>query len=137
MQGNDGCFSYVVNRKSVCKAVLTVLRKAQAEKRLTCGLLPAIKLLEMDPESALFCIMPQSSQGNAALHIQTVLLQAFCYENDIHIIQVRISPETFHTLHFKVLFHFELQCEQTYVNNWNCSTGTIHFFWKLHFMKLL
>jgi len=88
MQASNGCFSCVLNRKSVSKAVMTVLRKAQAEKRLTCGLLPAIKLLEMDPESALFCIMPQSSQGNAALHIQTVLLQAFCYENDIHIIQV-------------------------------------------------
>jgi hypothetical protein len=45
----------------------------------------------MDPEKALFCILPQSSQGNAALHIQSVLLQAFCYENDIHIIQVHIS----------------------------------------------
>jgi hypothetical protein len=32
--------------------------------------------------------MPQSSQGNAALHIQTVLLQAFCYENNIHVVQV-------------------------------------------------
>lgn len=90
MQGNE-CFLCVMNRKSLCKAVMTVLRKAQSEKRLTCGLLPAIKLLEMDPESALFCIMPQSSQGNAALHIQTVLLQAFCYENDIHIIQVHNS----------------------------------------------
>ncbi|XP_023716960.1 growth arrest and DNA damage-inducible protein GADD45 gamma [Cryptotermes secundus] len=77
-----------MSRKSLCRAVMTVLRKAQSEKRLTCGLLPAIKLLEMDPGSALFCIMPESSQGNAALHIQTVLLQAFCYENDIHIIQV-------------------------------------------------
>jgi hypothetical protein len=71
--------------------MVTVLRKAQTEKRLTCGLIPAIKLLEVDPERALFCIMPQSSQGNAALHIQSVLLQAFCNENDIHIIQVHIS----------------------------------------------
>ena len=91
MQVSNGRFSCVVNRKSLCKAVVTVLRKAQTEKRLTCGLIPAIKLLEVDPERALFCIMPQSSQGNAALHIQSVLLQAFCNENDIHIIQVHIS----------------------------------------------
>jgi growth arrest and DNA-damage-inducible protein len=78
----------IMNRKSLCKAVVTVLRKAQTEKRLTCGLIPAIKLLEVDPERALFCIMPQSNKGNAALHIQCVLLQAFCNENDIHIIQV-------------------------------------------------
>jgi len=91
MQVNSGFFSCVVNRKSLCKAVVTVLRKAQTEKRLTCGLIPAIKLLEVDPERALFCIMPQTSQGNAALHIQSVLLQAFCNENDIHIIQVYIS----------------------------------------------
>ncbi|XP_069702632.1 growth arrest and DNA damage-inducible protein GADD45 alpha [Periplaneta americana] len=82
-----------MSRKTVSKAVMAVLRRAQAENRLTCGLLPAIKLLEMDPDSALFCIMPQSSQGNAALHIQTVLLQAFCYENDIHIIQVDSSEK--------------------------------------------
>jgi Ribosomal protein L7Ae/L30e/S12e/Gadd45 family. len=91
MQVNNGRFSWVVNRKSLCKAVVTVLRKAQTEKRLTCGLTPAIKLLEADPERVLFCIMPQGSQGNAALHIQCVLLQAFCNENDIHIIQVHIS----------------------------------------------
>jgi growth arrest and DNA-damage-inducible protein len=74
---------------------MTVLRKAQTEKRLTCGLFPVIKLLEVDPERALFCIMPQSSQGNATLHIQTVLLQAFCYENDINIIQVHNRIMTF------------------------------------------
>ncbi|PSN37599.1 hypothetical protein C0J52_14514 [Blattella germanica] len=88
MESTKGWFCLPPNRKVVCKAVLTVLRRAQIEKRLTCGLLPAIKLLETDPESALFCIMPQSTQGDATLHIQTVLLQAFCYENDIHIIQV-------------------------------------------------
>ncbi|KAJ9579624.1 hypothetical protein L9F63_004703 [Diploptera punctata] len=76
-----------MNKKVVCKAVLTVVRKALADKRLTCGLLPAIKILETDPESVLFCIIPQSTHGDATLHIQTVLLQAFCYENDIHIIQ--------------------------------------------------
>jgi hypothetical protein len=91
MQVGNGRFSCILNRKSLCKAVVTVLRKAQTEKRLTCGLIPAIKLLEVDAERALFCIMPQSSQGNAALHIQSVLLRAFCYENDIHIIQVHIS----------------------------------------------
>lgn len=77
-----------MNKKAVCKAVLSVVKRAQAEKRLTCGLLPAIKILETHPESVLFCIMPQSTHGDATLHIQTVLLQAFCYENDIHIIQV-------------------------------------------------
>jgi hypothetical protein len=88
MQGNER-FLCVVNRQSLCKALMAILRKAKTKNRLTCGLLPAITLLEMDPESVLFCIMPEGSQGNAALHIQTVLLQAFCYENNIHVIQVR------------------------------------------------
>jgi hypothetical protein len=114
MQGNE-CFSCVANRKSLCKAVMAVLRKAQAEKRLTCGLIPAIKLLEMDPDSALFCIMPQSSPGDAARHIQTVLLQAFCYENYIHIIQVHTSldmPEKYLLRHhfFPMLDSNRLKC---------------------------
>jgi hypothetical protein len=94
------CFSYVVNRKSESNALMTVLRKAQTEKRLTCGLFPAVKLLEMDPDRALFCIMPQSSEGNAALHIQTVLLQAFCYENDINTIQVHDRTVTVRSVLF-------------------------------------
>nr|CAD7195131.1 unnamed protein product [Timema douglasi] len=75
------------DRQFLRKTLMSVLRRAESEKRLTCGMLPTLKTLEVDPCSALFCIIPQSLQCDSALHIHTVLLQAFCYENNIHIIK--------------------------------------------------
>nr|CAD7578710.1 unnamed protein product [Timema californicum] len=76
------------DRQFLRKTLMSVLRRAESEKRLTCGMFPTLKTLEVDPCSALFCIIPQSLQCDSALHIHTVLLQAFCYENNIHIIKV-------------------------------------------------
>lgn len=59
------------------------------ERRLVCGLLPAIAYLEQSPDDVIFCVLPESRPGDATTHIQTVLLQAFCYENYIPVIQVR------------------------------------------------
>lgn len=67
-----------------------MLTKAKFEKRLVCGLLPAIKYLEKSPDEVLFCILPETRPGDTATHIHAVLLQAFCYENYIPVIQVRI-----------------------------------------------
>ncbi|CAG2062405.1 unnamed protein product [Timema podura] len=75
------------DRQFLRKTLMSVLRRAETEKRLTCGMLPTLKTLEVDPCSALFCIIPQSLKSDSALHIHTVLLQAFCYENNIHIIK--------------------------------------------------
>ncbi|XP_066996437.1 growth arrest and DNA damage-inducible protein GADD45 gamma [Anabrus simplex] len=91
----------IFNRKKLGKNVWAVLRQAQAEKRLTCGLLPAIKLLEHDPDRALFCILSQSGPGDTARHIHTVLLQAFCYENDIHILKVDSAERVNELVHGK------------------------------------
>lgn len=61
---------------------------AKMRKRLVCGLLPAITQIEKSPDDVIFCILPESRPGDATTHIQTVLLQAVCYENDIPVIQV-------------------------------------------------
>lgn len=82
----DKCNS--LSKNSAGKAIRGVLAHARAERRLTCGLLPAIGLLENDPCSVLFCVMAESRPGDATSHMHTVLLQAFCYENDIPVIQV-------------------------------------------------
>lgn len=78
------------------KAVRGVLAHAKAERRLTCGLLPAIDLLESDPCSVMFCVVAESTPGDATSHMHTVLLQAFCYENDIPVIQVDNSEKLAH-----------------------------------------
>lgn len=52
----------------------------------------AVRQLELDPCRIAFCLLPQQSgnKDTAASHIQKVLLQAFCYEQNIAIIQVII-----------------------------------------------
>lgn len=74
--------------KRVGRSVSSLLTDAAVEKRVTCGLRPAIKALDRDPQSVLCCVVPQSGTRDAASHIQTTLMQAFCYENSITIIKV-------------------------------------------------
>lgn len=74
--------------KRVGRSVSLLLTDAAVEKRVTCGLRPAIKALDRDPQRVLCCVVPQSGTRDAASHIQTTLLQAFCYENAITIIKV-------------------------------------------------
>lgn len=78
----------MLNRNTIGGEVRGVLTRARVERRLICGLLPAITYLEQNPDDALLCLLPQTTQGDAAVHMQTVLLQAFCYENYIPVIQV-------------------------------------------------
>lgn len=61
---------------------------AQVEKRLVVGLSEAVKRLSKSPNDSLFCIMAPAKAGDTANHIQEVLLEAYCYENDIYIIKV-------------------------------------------------
>lgn len=78
------------DRRNIGRAVSDVLTQAKKECRLICGLLPAIAYLEKNPEDVLLCFLPETNPGDAATHMQTVLLQAFCYENYIPVIQVRV-----------------------------------------------
>lgn len=70
-------------------AVRNMVTCAKSKQTLVCGLLPAITQIEKSPEDVVFCLLPESTPGDAATHIQTVLLQAVCYENYIPVIQVR------------------------------------------------
>lgn len=74
----------------VGKNLRLVLEKAQAESRVVVGLSAAIKHLSVAPEESLFCVLAPPKKGDSATHMHEVLLQAFCFENDIYIIQVRL-----------------------------------------------
>lgn len=65
-----------------------VLETAKSQKRLVCGLLDAIMFLEKKTEEAILCFIPLTRPGDAASHMHTVLLQAFCFENDIPVVEV-------------------------------------------------
>ncbi|CAH4029670.1 uncharacterized protein LOC123710910 [Pieris brassicae] len=81
-------FSGVVTKSPIGRCIETVLRRACLEKRLTIGLMPALKYLSTNRRGALFCIQAEASPGDSATHMQEVLLQAFCMENEIYTIKV-------------------------------------------------
>lgn len=83
----------------------TVLRKAQSESRVVVGLSEAVKNLSELPEEALFCVLAPPKKGDSATHMHEVLLQAFCFENDIYIIQVRVSYVSQYYLYPELLYH--------------------------------
>lgn len=77
------------NPGNLSKAVRNSLWTAQTENRVITGLTAAVKSLSSMPEDALFCFLAPPMKGDTASHMHEVLLKAFCFENDIYIIQVR------------------------------------------------
>lgn len=61
---------------------------AQIEQRLIIGLNEAIKHLSNAPHESLFCILAPAAIDDTTTHIQEVLLEAYCYENDIYMMKV-------------------------------------------------
>ncbi|EDW01594.1 growth arrest and DNA damage-inducible protein GADD45 alpha [Drosophila grimshawi] len=70
------------------RIVKTALLRAQSESRVIVGLSDAINVLSKSPEGSLFCLMAEPKAGDSATHMHEVLLEAFCYENDIYVIKV-------------------------------------------------
>lgn len=73
---------------TIGRTVQTALLQAQSDSRLIIGMSAAIKVLSNTPEGSLICLMAQPEIGDSATHMQEVLLEAFCYENDIYVIKV-------------------------------------------------
>lgn len=84
--------SYSSDRKKpmvqIGHKICAALWCAQIEDRLIIGLNEAVRMLSQTPNNSLFCIMTPASAGDTSTHIQEVLLEAYCYENDIYIIKV-------------------------------------------------
>lgn len=77
------------SHSNISKAVRNSIRTAQTENRVITGLTNAVKSLSSMPEDALFCFLAPPMMGDTASHMHEVLLKAFCFENDIYMIQVR------------------------------------------------
>ena len=75
--------------------VRQTLVEAKKDKRIIIGLKEAISYLTntATPEQTLFCFLTPSKSGDSANHMHTVLLKAFCFENDIYIIQLDSSEK--------------------------------------------
>lgn len=85
--------------------VRCALKRALYEKRIVVGVAAAVKQLlnrstsvESDTsecsdvsrssDDIIFCVMAPPAAGDSATHMQNILLEAFCYENDIYIVKV-------------------------------------------------
>lgn len=82
---------FFYSRNKLGRTVRGMLTCAKVERRLICGLLPSIAYLEKFSNDVVLCVLPETRPGDTATHIQIVLLQAFCYENYIPVIQVIID----------------------------------------------
>uniref|UniRef100_A0A8C2TSQ2 Growth arrest and DNA damage-inducible protein GADD45 alpha n=1 Tax=Coturnix japonica TaxID=93934 RepID=A0A8C2TSQ2_COTJA len=71
-------------------ALQEVLSKALSQRSLTLGVYEAAKLLNVDPDNVVLCLLAadEEEEGDAALQIHFTLIQAFCCENDINILRV-------------------------------------------------
>uniref|UniRef100_T1GJS3 Ribosomal protein eL8/eL30/eS12/Gadd45 domain-containing protein n=1 Tax=Megaselia scalaris TaxID=36166 RepID=T1GJS3_MEGSC len=88
---------------TIGRTVRSALMKAQTESRLIIGLGSAIKVLSKAPEGSLFCIMAEPQAGDSATHMHEVLLEAFCYENDIYVIKVDSADKLSRILNMNTL----------------------------------
>ncbi|OQV19841.1 hypothetical protein BV898_06112 [Hypsibius exemplaris] len=74
-------------------ALLESLRIAKMEYRIRIGLSSSLKILEIDPSSVVMCVIPaMRAKKDALTHLQLTLIEAYCTENDIRLLQV-LSPE--------------------------------------------
>jgi growth arrest and DNA-damage-inducible protein len=77
-------------KMNIGEAVKNILVEANEEKRLICGLKNASQFLRNteNPQHSLFFFIAPSVNGDSVTHMQEVVLQAFCFENDIYIIKI-------------------------------------------------
>ncbi|KAM9831723.1 growth arrest and DNA damage-inducible protein GADD45 beta-like [Neosynchiropus ocellatus] len=63
---------------------------AQRQDCLTAGVYESAKLMNVDPDSVVLCILAtdEEDEDDIALQIHFTLLQAFCCDNDINIVRV-------------------------------------------------
>ncbi|XP_053248084.1 growth arrest and DNA damage-inducible protein GADD45 alpha [Podarcis raffonei] len=76
--------------EKVGDALEEVLSKALTQRSITIGVYEAAKLLNVDPDNVVLCLLAADEEDNqdVALQIHFTLIQAFCCENDINILRV-------------------------------------------------
>ncbi|CAG5124318.1 unnamed protein product [Candidula unifasciata] len=72
--------------KTMSHTLKTCIKQAFKRKGLTCGMTSCGELLHRYPGTVMFCILP--STDNVSVHIHQMLIQAFCRENGIIIIEL-------------------------------------------------
>ncbi|XP_053549916.1 growth arrest and DNA damage-inducible protein GADD45 alpha [Bombina bombina] len=75
---------------TIGNALEEVLSKAMLQRTITIGVYEAAKLLNVDPDNVVLCLLAadETEDQDVALQIHFTLIQAFCCENDINILRV-------------------------------------------------
>uniref|UniRef100_A0A8C5QHZ8 Growth arrest and DNA damage-inducible protein GADD45 alpha n=1 Tax=Leptobrachium leishanense TaxID=445787 RepID=A0A8C5QHZ8_9ANUR len=79
-----------IQMDAVGNALKDVLRRAKRQRTITIGVYEAAKLLNVDPDNVVLCLLAadETDDQDVALQIHFTLIQAFCCENDISILRV-------------------------------------------------
>ncbi|KAK2869079.1 hypothetical protein Q7C36_000950 [Tachysurus vachellii] len=85
-----GCNITDKKMDAVSQALEELLVAAQRQDCLTVGVYESAKLMNVDPDSVVLCVLAtdEEDEDDIALQIHFTLLQAFCCENDINILRV-------------------------------------------------
>uniref|UniRef100_A0AAR2K8Z4 Ribosomal protein eL8/eL30/eS12/Gadd45 domain-containing protein n=1 Tax=Pygocentrus nattereri TaxID=42514 RepID=A0AAR2K8Z4_PYGNA len=85
-----GCDMADKKMETVSQALEELLVAAQRQDCLTVGVYESAKLMNVDPDSVVLCLLAtdEEDEDDIALQIHFTLLQAFCCENDINILRV-------------------------------------------------
>lgn len=77
--------------ETVSRALEELLVAARRQDCLTVGVYESAKLMNVDPDSVVLCVLATDAEDedDIALQIHFTLLQAFCCDNDINILRVR------------------------------------------------
>uniref|UniRef100_UPI00358E6C15 growth arrest and DNA damage-inducible protein GADD45 gamma-like n=1 Tax=Myxine glutinosa TaxID=7769 RepID=UPI00358E6C15 len=77
-------------QKLAGQALEELLLEAQKQGAATLGVYEAAKLLNVDPDSVLLCVLAADEEDEAdlALQIHFTLIQAFCCENEIAVLRL-------------------------------------------------
>ncbi|XP_028856463.1 growth arrest and DNA damage-inducible protein GADD45 beta-like isoform X1 [Denticeps clupeoides] len=85
-----GCNVTDKKMETVSQALEELLAAAQRQDCLTVGVYESAKLMNVDPDSVVLCVLAtdEEDEDDIALQIHFTLIQAFCCDNDINILRV-------------------------------------------------
>ncbi|XP_043936599.1 growth arrest and DNA damage-inducible protein GADD45 beta [Protopterus annectens] len=85
-----GCDNTDRKMQTVNQALEELLVTAQRQDCLTAGVYESAKLMNVDPDSVVLCLLATDAEDedDIALQIHFTLIQAFCCDNDINIVRV-------------------------------------------------
>ncbi|KAL1023208.1 hypothetical protein UPYG_G00037680 [Umbra pygmaea] len=85
-----GCNITEKKMETVSQALEELLVAAQQQDCLTVGVYESAKLMNVDPDSVVLCVLAtdEEDEDDIALQIHFTLIQAFCCDNDINILRV-------------------------------------------------